>query len=44
MYLYDSVKENQHQAKRWGKLVVVKSKKTIHHFKCNNCNEEFTRP
>ena len=44
MYLYDSIKENQHQAKRWGKLVTVKSKKTIHHFKCNNCNEEFTRP
>ena len=43
MYLYDSIKENEHEAIRWNKLVKVKSKQTIHHFKCNNCGEEFTR-
>ena len=43
MYLYDSIKENTHEATRWGKLVTIKSKQTLHHFKCNHCNVEFTK-
>ena len=44
MYLYDSIKENEHQQiTRWGKLATFKTKQTIHHFKCDNCGEEFTK-
>ena len=44
MYLYDSIKENEHQRKtRWGTLATFKTKKTIHHFRCDNCEKEFTK-
>lgn len=45
MYLYDSIQESQHEKiGRWGKKVICKTRKTLFHFKCDNCGQEFTRP
>jgi len=44
MYLFDSIQETEYtKIDRWGVNVCYKRKKTLHHFKCNNCNEEFIR-
>lgn len=44
MYLYDSIQQSTHIRNKNGKSFKCNSKKIIHHFKCNNCNNEFTRP
>lgn len=45
MYLFDSKEETEHKKiDRWGNNICYKTKKTLHHFKCNNCDKEFTRP
>jgi ribosomal protein L44E len=43
MYLHESKIENIFDVNRRGKIIKVKRTKTLLHFKCNNCDEEFTR-
>jgi predicted RNA-binding Zn-ribbon protein involved in translation (DUF1610 family) len=43
MYLFDSIEHSTHTKIRNGKEILTKSKKVLHHFKCNNCGKEFTR-
>jgi predicted RNA-binding Zn-ribbon protein involved in translation (DUF1610 family) len=44
MYLYDSAQTNEYIGIRWGKETKIKRTKTLHHFKCDNCGAEFSRP
>ena len=44
MYLHDSIETNTHTRVRKGKPDTYTTKKTLHHFKCDNCSNIFTRP